>query len=221
MKIYILLLSVFCLVACKDKSTISLHTDYFPLEEGAFVVYDAMTIEHDGPGGINDTLRFYLKVEIGEEELDNSGRTVRKYLRYQSLDSGATYTLKDVWTAHVDDLNAELVEENERIVKLVFAPSFDKEWNIHAYNTNFEQVAYYEDFHESRTRNGVEFDSTLKVVQADFFSLVDYQKQHEIYAKGVGLIERYFKDLTIDNFDTLDIQRGREEYFRYIEHGIN
>ena len=33
---------------------------------------------------------------------------------------------------------------------------------------------------------------------------VSYQNQYEVYAKQIGLVKKYYKDLQISNFDTLN-----------------
>ena len=69
------------------------------------------------------------------------------------------------------------------------------------------------------TSNGQNFTNLLRTKQLDFFSLVDYQKAYEIYAKDIGLVEIYWKDLVINNFDTTDIIRGEEIYWQYLNSG--
>jgi len=50
--------------------------------------------------------------------------------------------------------------------------------------------------------------------------LVDHRKKFEVYAKGVGLIYKFYKDNDILNFDTLNIRFGREIHFRVIDYGL-
>ncbi len=209
--------------ACKKKeaSTLpNLHLDYFPLEQGRYAIYDAQEIYHDDDSGIHDTTNFLLKTVIGEIYVDNLGRNGREFERYKSYDGGTTWQQTDIWATFSNNLQSELVEENQRIVKLIFAPTKSKEWDINSYNSYAPQMAFYENIHAPFFINGNGFDSTVTVVQADFFSLVDYQKQHEVYAKKVGLVEKYYKDLVIENFDTLQPKTGREIFYRLIDFGI-
>jgi hypothetical protein len=211
------------LAGCKKNETSSapnLHLDYFSLVEGRYAIYEAQEIYHDDDSGIHDTVNFLLKTVIGDIYQDNLGRSGREFGRYKSFDSGATWQLSDTWVAFSDNLRAELVEENQRIVKLVFAPTESKEWDINAYNSMPEQIAIYENIHESFAINGISFDSTVTVVQADFFSLVDYQKQREVYSKNAGLVEKYYKNLVIENFDTLHPKKGNEIFYRLTDFGI-
>lgn len=222
--IHFLILSFFfVLMSCKkDKndSAIQFHTDYSPIEEGRYVIYAATEIQHDDDVLQHDTLSYLLKTVIGQIYYDNEGRAAREYLRYTSIDSAVSWQLKDVWTTILEGNRLELIEENQRIVKLLFAPTLSKEWDINVYNSKPKQNAIYSSIHESYSINGNSFDSTITVKQADFFSLVDLKRQNEVYAKGVGMVSKYYKDLTIENFDSLNVKKGKELYYNCISFGI-
>lgn len=209
--------------ACKkqDKSnSIDFHFDYFPMTEGRFVIYDATEIYHDDASGIHDTSHFLLKTLVGQNYVDNAGRVGRELLRFKSFDNGLTWQTTDVWSQFVTDYRAELVEENKKLVKLVFVPSADKEWDVNVFNVSMPQNAFYSSIHDTYNVNTFTFDSTLTVVQADFFSLVDLQNQKEVYAKNVGLIQKYYKNLVIENFDTLSPKTGNEIFYNLVDFGV-
>jgi hypothetical protein len=75
------------------------------------------------------------------------------------------------------------------------------------------------DLHQSKNISGFDFDSTATVLYEDFFSLVDYRKRYDVYAPHVGLVQRSYKDLRINNFDTLNIQNGTEVHYRLLDYG--
>ena len=215
--VFILLLS---LVSCKKNSGVDLHESYFPDVQGHFVIYEAQDIFHDQAANVSDTTNYWLKVLLDEDYIDNEGRLGREYKRFISTDQGATWSLKDVWHSRKDILGVDVVEENHRLRKLVFAPIIDKEWDVNAANTRDELTVYYEDVHVQRSYAGKTMDSTLTVRYQDFFSLVDYNIEYEVYAKDVGLVQLYRKDLIIKNFDTLDIDLGTENFLLYLDHGV-
>ena len=213
------------IVACKKDEApsaqeMSLHTDYFPIQEGAFVIYDATEMTHDDAVGQHDTVHYQLKTLVADQYIDNQGRKANEFHRLKSTDGGTTFFLTDVYTVIVDGQRAELVEENQRIIKLFLPPKLDFDWDINVYNSRGEKRAYYEDIHSPKTINGLNFDSTVNAVEQKLYSLVDYRYQYEIYAKGVGLVKKYYKDLTIQDFDTLDAQKGNEIYYTVLTHGF-
>lgn len=206
------------LFSCKkDNSNPELNLDYFGLSKGAFIEYQVTEISHDIDALIqHDTIYYQLKTVIGDTFVDNQGRIANKFLRYKRMNSTYNWQLTDVWTTIIEDNRGELVEENQRIIKLVFPPSKGKDWNPNAFNNMNAEESYYAQIHKAF----MNFDSTLFVEQDDFFSLVDRRKKHEVYAKGIGLIHKYFKDLKISGFDTLNVQFGTELYYDYLSHGV-
>jgi len=83
----------------------------------------------------------------------------------------------------------------------LFGPTNAKEWNINASNTLPKQNILYSAIHTSFSVSGNNFDSTVTAKQEDFFS-------------------KYFKDFTIDNFDTLNVLKGKELYYNCISFGM-
>ena len=222
MKQFILFtLTALVLLSCKqDKQSVAFGYGYFGLEEGKYVEYDVMEIFHDEDlVPAHDTLRYVLKTLIGEKVEDNQGRLANKVFRYKFHPITGELLDQRVWTAIIDGGRGEQTEENQRIIRMVFAVTNDKEWDINAFNTYDEQEAYYFDLNKEKTFNQFSFDSTVVVEYEDFFSLVDYVRKYDTYANHVGLVERIDKDLTIANFDTLDIRKGTEVHYSLRAYG--
>lgn len=209
-------------VSCKkDQPAPNFHYSYFDLTPGRYVDYSVMEIEHDVDQIIeHDTVRYELRTLISEEITDNEGRVARKFIRFKRNTSSDPWVQSDVWTAIIDDNRAELVEENQRVVKLIFAPTLSKEWNANMFNTYDELECFYRDIHDEQTVNSFTFDSTLVVEQQDEITLIDYRRKFEVYANHVGLVYKHFKDLSIEGFDTLNVKKGKELFYTYLGHGI-
>ncbi|HLW39072.1 MAG TPA: hypothetical protein VKX31_01685 [Brumimicrobium sp.] len=216
-----LVLFLFFIFSCnKERENIDFGYEYFPMEEGVFVEYEVTMIAHNihlNPQ--HDTIKYKLETIIGEEVVDNSGRLARKF--FQSKYDLSTGEILDqrVWTRIIDENRGEVVEENQRKIRLVFPVKNGDDWNVNAFNALGNQEVYYEDVNVGRTIGGFALENTTKVMYDDFLSLVDYQKSHEIYAKGIGLVERKIKDLSINNFDTLNIQSGSEVHYKLLNYG--
>jgi hypothetical protein len=206
------------LVACsKDNPQVTLanyHYDYFPIHLGSYWTYDVVEISHDQNAAIpHDTLSYQLKTEIGDTLIDNEGRITNRYYRYKRNTSFDAWVLTDVWTTIVVDNRAEIVEENIRRVALRFPINSSLVWNPNQFNFLPAQQAYYEDIHKPVVVHSISLDSTVKALTVKELSLVSYAHQYEVYAKKVGLVRKYFKDLKIANFDTLNILSGKELYY--------
>jgi hypothetical protein len=50
--------------------------------------------------------------------------------------------------------------------------------------------------------------------------MIDYRRKYEIYAKGIGLVHKYWKDIKISSFDTLNVTYGDEMFYTVIGYGF-
>lgn len=215
----VLALATFLVMGCKKDPAPQFHREYFALSEGNFVIYDVTEIDHDQALALHDTSNYQLKTVWGVPYIDNEGREAREFLRYTRSTPAASWMLQDVWTGIIDGIRAELIEENQRKVKLVFAPTLSKEWDANAYNALAEQDCYYRDIHKDSTINGNFIDSTLVVEQDEFISLIDTVRQFEMYSKNIGLVYKYFKDNHYQ-FSSSEVVNGKELYYEYVSSGI-
>jgi hypothetical protein len=217
------LLILSCLFGCKKKQAEipNMHLNYFGLIPGRYVIYDVKEIYHDVDlNPQHDTIKYQLKTVIGDVFLDDQGRSAREFKRYKRNNFTDSWVISDVWTALINNYKAELVEENQRIIKMVFAPTKEKNWNPNAFNSFDSTNYYYSNIHLPFSVNNLSFDSTVTVKQDYFFSLIDYRNQHETYAANVGLVSKTYKNLYISNFDTLNVQKGTEIHYQCIQFGF-
>jgi hypothetical protein len=220
---YISLISVFAILAsCSKNPPVDFHHEYFGMEEGRYVVYDVTEMVHDYDLNMNDTTYYQLKTVWADTFVDNQNRVAREFHRYVRPTENDPWVLQDVWTGLIDGIRAELVEENQRVVKLVFAPTQNKVWDANAYNQNAEQTCFYRDIHGDTIIDNTTFDPTLVVEQDQFNSLIDSVHRYDMYAKGVGLIYKYDRDLhyQINQQSQIYLDEGSEKYYRFVETGI-
>lgn len=209
--------------ACKkDKDhSIVWGYHYFPFNEGNYVVYDVIDIFHDvALLPQHDTDYYQIKEVIGDVYVDGEGDTTRKLMRYHRENNSVSWQLKDVWTIKRTPKNAEVLEENHRIVKMAFAISYDQYWDCNALNELVEENCYYENIYKPLTIGTIDYDSTVRVEHIDFTSFISYERAYEIYAPNIGKVYSVRKDLEIDNYDTLDIQKGTELFYTAVEFGV-
>lgn len=208
------------LFACKkSEPTPSFHYEYFGMQEGRYVIYDVVEIDHEDQFDIHDTTYYQLKTVWDQPYIDNEGRRASEFHRFVRSSPAEEWTMVDVWTGIiVDARRAEMIEENQRKVKLVFAPTSQKIWDANAYNMLGEQECYYEDIHKSANVGGNQFDSTLIVEYADQSNLVDDIRIYERYAKGVGMIEWFYKKNNYQGAPEVDF--GKEIYYTFVSTGI-
>lgn len=220
MGLLLALVAVFVVSSCKKKDdTYDMGYAYFPLNQGHYVIYSVREVYVDQPVQIRDTFDYFLKTVIAGNITDNSGRTVQQYERYYGPSANGPWSIHDVWTAVNDGSRAELVEENNRTIKLVFAPSEDDEWNMNAYNTLDEMECYYSNINGSYTLGSQTFSATVTVEQEDFSSYIDSRRKYEVYAKGIGLVHKYYRDFIINNGNPNSLKKGRLLEMKLVSYG--
>ena len=216
----LLLLGVIAtIVACKKTPDPIFHFEYFGLQEGRYVIYDAMEVTHDADSDIHDTVEYQLKTIWKDIYIDNEGREGREFHRYVRNNPGDTWVLKDVWYGLFDGIRGELVEENKRVVKLVFAPTLEKEWDANAYNMEEPLECFYTDIHDPITVGATSFDSTLIVEQDEYYTLLDTIRKYEVYAKGIGLVKKYYRD-EFYQFGDPEVVLGKDIFYNFISTGV-
>lgn len=215
---------ILILLSCKKDTpqtyNLSYSYTYFGLIKGNYVLYEVVEITHDENALIqHDTLRYQLKTLIGDTLYDNSGRIANRFFRSKRPNANAPWSITDVWTTIIADNKAELVEENQRVVKLIFPFSKQMTWNSNQFNPNAANACFYSSIDYSGSIGSFVFDHLAQVEQADERNLVVYKRQFEVYAQNIGLVRKYYKDLIIANFDTLNIKSGKELFMEVIGYG--
>ena len=206
--------------ACKPDPKPNYHFDYFGMNEGRYVIYDVLDIIHDDDALIHhDTSRYQLKTVWGELYTDNEGREGKIFRRYIRSQSSDPWFLQDVWYGLIDGIRGEIIEENQRRVKLVFSPTIEKEWDANAYNAESELACYYMDIHEPYSISGSLFDSTVIVEQDDFPSSIDTSRKYEVWAKDIGLVYRHDR-YTYYGFAQTEVKFGTEVYYSFVSSGF-
>ncbi|MFL5730483.1 MAG: hypothetical protein ACJ75J_13430 [Cytophagaceae bacterium] len=194
--LYIFLLAV-SLFSCKRKEEVfDLGEDYFPVRNpnGNYIIYDVQRIIFQATGP--DTSNYQLKEVVGDTVTLN-GKLYYKVWRYSRPDASGTWPAQpdSVWYEYNNGAQAVKDENNRNYIKLIFPVEENKTWNGNALNIYASDDYTMVNVGKSYTSNGHYFPTTVKVVQNDEASLVDEDKRYEVYAKGIGLIEKYVDDV--------------------------
>ena len=232
-RLLILVLSILIFASCvqDDDGTPlpDLGYDYFPLVEGAYFEYRVDSIFHDQPSpdiaGVHDTTHYFVKEVYDTFITDGVGDPAMRIERYKRSHDTLPWIIYDVWTAKLTPRNAQRVEENRRYIKLGFPVSAGTEWDANALNILDTWTCSYDSLDVARDICGLYFNRSLRVNQRDFKNLVDDEYAYEIYAADVGLIRRYYRDLTtqvnyVNNPVASNIRLGFEYHMEIIDYGV-
>ncbi|MBX7224391.1 MAG: hypothetical protein K1X55_00035 [Chitinophagales bacterium] len=225
LSIIFIVLTLFVLSCQKDSSEdfiLRYGYEYFPDEEGNYVIYNVDSITYND--FFNPVLvtrkSFQLKEVIGESFTDLSGRPSKKLYRYTRENASSTWNIADVYYQTLNKNTAEKVEENLRYIKLVFPIKSGKEWSGNIFINPADNLSYLEDWtyqmqavDEPFSNAALSFDSTLTVLQQYDSSAINLTSSKEVYAKGAGLVYKELKVLTSqNNFDQPWEQRAEQGF---------
>ena len=169
---------------------------YFPVNVGHWVVYSVDSISYDDFTGNIDSFHFQIKEKIESVFYDNEGRETQRLERYKRNSDTSQWVIKDVWVINLTKATAEKTEENIRLVKLVFPPSKNVEWDGNLYNYNGPQTYKYMSLYSPYSINNITFDSTIIVLQKQEATLISEKQEIEVYASHVGMVYKKYVDLT-------------------------
>jgi hypothetical protein len=203
--LFIILFFVIAFSCKKDNSVsekVDLGYDYFPVKIGQSLIYDVDSIAYLQPSGDTIIKKFRIKESIETVYKDNQNRDTYKLVRYKkNYQQGISYDqldwiLQDVWSINVSSTTAEVNEENQRFIKLVFPVEKNSSWNGNAQNNLGEWKYKFTEVHQPLSLNGLQYDSTLTVTQKKESTAIFYKNYTEQYAKGVGMIYKEVSDYT-------------------------
>lgn len=217
---FILLLSIIILTvsSCSksENKDVNVDTGYDPFKENSYAIYKVDSIYHDLS---DDTSVFYLKELVKDTFVDDLGRVNHKIFRYKASDLNNTWVLDEVWYGIKSISNVERTEYNNRTISIVFPVRVNKQWDLNLYNDMDPSIVTFKNVDQSYSVNSILYNKTVLLDGIDVSNLIEYKRTYDVYAYGIGLIERERVDLEINNFDRFDITRGTEYYQKLIEWG--
>jgi len=207
--------------SCKHENEVPAEVgyNYFPSNIGHWVLYQVDSIYYDDFSHQIKEYHFLLKEVVESSYLDNQNRLTQRIERYKKIDT-LPFVLYDVWVSNLTSSTAEKVEENIRYIKLQFPIIDDQIWNGNAFN-NLDELEYkYDNLSELYNVNGVNYDTTVTVLQKMENYLTQESNQVEVYAKNIGLIYKRFKDVKkYPNPEMDSIISGIDYTYKIISYG--
>ena len=207
------LLALLVLNSCEKQSeefsTPSIE-DYAPMVVGKYITYQLDSFRYL-PFSLKDTtITYQVKHAVDALITDNLGRPSYRIIRYIRKTSQNSWAPDNSFSAVITDNSLELVENNQRFLKLKLPIKNNFSWKGNTYIDTYSlnsTVRYlddwdyvYEDLYKPYTLGSITLPNTLKVNQrdeiignpADPGSYSEKNFGMEIYAKGIGMVYRKF-----------------------------
>jgi hypothetical protein len=214
--------AVVVLSACTDTAEMddaALGLDYFPLEVGAWRIYDVQETQYSFPNRV-DSIRYQMRESVSGKYEDLSGDSAYYLLRETRPDVHSPWQVDVRFTARRDARTAVVTEDNLPVIRLVFPPVEGAQWDSNRWNDRDA------DFFEIK-RPGQAYDSlanTVTVVQeSNDDIIIETDLRHEIFAQYIGLV--YKEDIHFvyctesECLGQQQIETGRVIRMQLIEHG--
>ncbi len=206
---FILVISLALCFSCSKKKvdTSQFYDDlnYYPLNKGRFIIFEADSIVYTEIPRDTIHYRYRIKELLGDTFTDDEGKTAWKLIRLiKKYNPAITYDslpwlFKDLWQINADHLKVSVVEENQRFTKLIFPVKEGAQWDGNAANSGEETLYTYSYVNKIETVGGYHFEKVLQVTQKDFRTLISVDHQAEKYAHGVGLVYKEHIELYSNN----------------------
>ncbi|MEM0996506.1 MAG: hypothetical protein AAGN35_05485 [Bacteroidota bacterium] len=178
----------------------------FPLDEGGYRIYHVIDTSYESQNFL-DARTYFKREEVGGIETDLLDRETRQLWISTSTDTLGTtdapiydWGFSELWTTIQDGEYAERIEGNTRYLVLRIPPYVGSTWNGNLFNSGEVQTYNYLSIDTAVTLFGTTYENCVYVEQVPFrqpvperggFFLIEHA--YEIYAPGIGKIERYSK----------------------------
>lgn len=188
-----LLIILCCFSGCREKETLILKgPEYFKYNIGSYRYYRIDSVAYSRFKDKPDSFRFWIKESVVEAFVDQAGKSALRLeqQRKNDYDSSGWQFLK-VLSINLDSFTAQRMEDNKRVVSLVFPITKNRKWNGNLYNnTPYFQDFKYVSIFQPYNMEFLSFVDVVKVNQKNMETFVKTDVCNEYYAKNVGLIYR-------------------------------
>lgn len=204
--LYIALLCINCMACSDDKDHVvpKSGASYFPVVPGQVRHYDVKEVTFNGV--TSDTSTYLWQEQLVDSIV--TGQSKSYTFQISKSTDGESWTADSSYMATITDRAVLLSHNNQKYVHLVFPVLVGTSWDGHAYNAEAEKRYRYEPIGSGEGLDTIDAESQMKVIISDVpANLVDQDERHEIYADGVGLVEKKYVQL---NFCTVNCGGAHE-----------
>ncbi len=202
-----------------ESEPVYLGYEYFGHEEGKWVIYQVDSTVYDD--FLNEVFHYnYQVMEVNRNFYEDSqGMERLRIERFYRSDEQHPWAVKNVWTSTLQNQRALKTEENTTFVKLAFPVRENLSWNGNQFNNKPSQLYRITHVHEPLQIGTFTFDSTARVLQNEFFTLIGEEFQYEVFATKVGMIEKKYLSLEKEVDGT--ILRGVDYSYEIVDYGFD
>lgn len=185
--------------------------EYYPIQEGKYKIYQVDSTVYDEYNCTVQTTRYQIKEVTGSQGLDGEGDPYYSVKRYIRSDSTTNWVLSSIWTEKVEDNQLQRVEDNQRMIKMVFPVKEDRRWDGIVFIRRDTLVPIrggaidmFKDWDNFvcqdvgktfvDTFSNKVYTDAVKIQQVDKTNNIERRFSVEVYAKNIGMV---YKEMRI------------------------
>lgn len=191
--------------------------NYMPLVVGHEIIYDVDSIVYNYVPPVQDidTIQYQYREVIKDTFYDSQGLLNYRFEYSRRNNAAENWKVDRVWFGTANELNFQKVEDDVRLIKLVFPPDLGLTWDGLAYappaTGQFSYLSGWQfkviDLNVPLVVNGNSFEETMTVQFVNEENLINKKLGREVYAYGVGLVYKEWEMLTKQRTTDNDWQR--------------
>jgi hypothetical protein len=199
-------------VGCKEKTkTVSVTgKDYFPMSVGSYFIYEVDSILHDASQSSIDTSHYLVKDVVIEELVDSANLENFRIERYEMRDT--VWLPLYTYTSYSLITSAQSVVNNIREVRMSYPISAIQSWNGNEFNSLQEEIYRYSEIEVPKTVLDIDYSNCVTVLQKEFITQIGEEFREETFAKGVGMIYKFERNLDFQGADGSEMIYKLREY---------
>ncbi len=212
-RFFVGIVALMLLVACNRNSpdnTIepSLGKEYYPIKVGSMWEYTVDSIAYDDNGSTQaiDTFAYEYKEQVTDKFIDDLGNETFLISRWFRANDTLNWEQSRNFTTRLIDNRVERVEEDVRLVKLLFPLKSRNSWNGNMYNNRDFQSFRVVSFKVPYVFNTTTYNSVV-IEESNIVNFIEEITRYAHYAEGVGLVQL--------KYDSLNTQSTGTKGFRY------
>ncbi|MEQ9403841.1 MAG: hypothetical protein RIM99_09665 [Cyclobacteriaceae bacterium] len=222
MRIVTALFLFVCLISCdesREPTPETLGYDFYPIQIGQYRIYDVEEINYKLTGF--DTTVYQLRETIFDSivSADQTSYLIRRDKRENATE---TWDSDSVWMVTKTSNFLSISENNIPFIKLVFPVKVGQTWDGNSLNSRDATTYYYQNVEEAII-DSVSTSNHVRLIIEDIpRNVVNQDERSEIYARGVGLVEKSYLTLnfcTVNCGQLNEIEGGRFLHQVLIEAG--
>ena len=169
--------------------------EFIQLKTGNEAIFQVDSTIYDEFSGRIKIVSFQQKEVITTEEKDAANRSTYLVEIHKRTNDTLPWRLDRITRRTLTSHRFEVLDNNILTVPLIFPIKNGEKWNVNILNARNEQEYEYSALNESINIRSVTYDSTVTILQGSEENLVERILEEEVYAKGIGLVQRTHNNL--------------------------